>query len=100
MLNVHRIYKADVILQYERLTNIMHQLGKSRYHKKIMRDVERFKSRGQTYEKALRLALRRNHDLFYEIIDPVEEDVSESEEEDVNEDLKANEESTSGNEID
>ena len=65
-----------------------------------MRDVERFKSRGQTYEKALRLALRRNHDLFYEIIDPVEEDVSESEEEDVSEDLKAKEESTSGNEID
>ena len=93
---MYRVYKADVILQYERLTNIMHQLGKSRYHKKIMRDVERFKSRGQTYEKALRLALRRNHDLFYEIIDPVEEDVSESEEEseDANEDLKANDEST------
>ena len=62
-----------------------------------MRDVERFKSRGQTYKKALRLALRRNHDLFYEIIDNVEEDVSESEEEDVVETI---EESTSANEID
>ena len=98
--DMYRTYKADVILQYERLVNIMHQLGKNRHHKKIIRDVERFQSRGQTYEKALRLALRRNNDIFYEIIDSVEEDVSESEKEDANEDLKANEESTSGNEID
>ena len=94
---MYNIYKADVILHYERLLIIMHQLRKSRHHKKIVRDVERFQSRGQTYEKALRLALRRNHDLFYEIIDHVEEDISESEEEDVVETI---EESTSANEID
>ena len=95
--DMYHTYKADIILQYERLVNIMHQLGKSRHHKKILRDVERFQSRGQTYEKALRLALKRNHDIFYEIIDNVEEDVSESEEEDVVETI---EESTSANEID
>ena len=95
--DMYHTYKADIILQYERLVNIMHRLGKSRHHKKILRDVERFQSRGQTYEKALRLALKRNHDLFYEIIDHVEEDVSESEEEDVVETI---EESTSANEID
>ena len=56
--DMYKIYKADVLLQYERLVKVMQQLEKSG-HQKIMRDVERFENKGHTYEKALRLALKK-----------------------------------------
>ena len=85
--DMYKIYKADVILQYERLVKVMQQLEKSGQHQKIMRDVERFENKGHTYEKALRLALRKNDGLFYEIIDADNDaEPSEDEEEEASDD--------------
>ena len=81
--DMYKIYKAEVILQYERLVKVMQQLEKSGQHQKIMRDVGLFENKGHPYEKALRLALRKNDGLFYEIIyaDNDEETSEEDEEE-------------------
>ena len=52
-----------------------------------MRDVERFENKGNSYEKALRLALKKNDGLFYEIIDADNDaEPSEDEEEEASDD--------------
>lgn len=80
--DMHHIYKGDVALQYEQMLNNMHHLEKSRYHEKIMEDVEQFQE-NHPYEKALRLAIRKNKDLFYEIIDNVDIMSSDDDEEEM-----------------
>ena len=79
--DMYKIYKADIILKYERLVKVMQQLEKNGHHQKIMRDVDRFENKGHTYEKALRLALRKNEDIFYEIIDDNDAETSEDDDE-------------------
>ena len=62
--DMYRLYKAGVILRYERLIIIMKQLEDSKHHKKIMRDLNLFLNKGHTHEKALKLALRNTMIYF------------------------------------
>ena len=83
--DMYRLYKAGVILRYERLIIIMKQLEDSKHHKKIMRDLNQFLNKGHTHEKALKLALRKNDDLFYEILDKTDDESSDEEDSDEDE---------------
>ena len=82
---MYRLYKAGVILRYERLITIMKQLEDNKHHKKIQRDLTRFLNKGHMHEKVLKLALRKNDDLFYEILDKTDDETSDEEESDEDE---------------
>ena len=95
--DMYRVYKAGVILQYERLITTMKQLEDSKHHKKILQDLNYFLNKGHMYEKALKLALRKNDDLFYEIIDKTDDESSE--EDDSDEDEVTSDEDDSATEV-
>ena len=57
-------YKRELKDKYNQLLMWINGLEKSNYHKKILKDVERFNNSGSTYEKAVKLAIKKNHFIF------------------------------------
>ena len=78
----YNILKADVKIRYGNMLNLTQELSKDEHHRKIMQDVKHFVKKGYTYEGALALALKKNDDLFAEIVQYIGDD--EEEEKEVN----------------
>ena len=80
--DLYYILKTDVKIRYGNMLNLTHELLKDEHHRKIMQDVNHFVKRGYAYKDAIALALKKNDDLFVEIVQYIDDD--EEEEEEVN----------------
>ena len=80
--DLYYILKTDVKIRYGNMLNLTHELLKDEHHRKIMQDVNHFVKRGYAYKDAIALALKKNDNLFVEIVQYIDDD--EEEEEEVN----------------
>ena len=76
----YNILKADVKIRYGNMLYLTQELSKDEHHRKIMQDVKHFVKKGYTYEGALALALKKNDDLFAEIVQYIGDDEEEEKE--------------------
>lgn len=71
-------YMNDLKNEYKTLLMNIQGLEKSHYHEKILKAVELFEKSGNTYEKAVKLAIKKNNFIFDRMVESL--DVSDEEE--------------------
>ncbi len=90
--DMHAIYRKTIMSSYKRLLIYMNDMENSAYHKRIMKDIDRFENRGLTYHKAVKVALKKNKHVFDQILNQFEPDSDDSSEEEREEEQNAEDE--------
>ena len=88
-IDMHHLYKRDLIKNYKQLMINYYQLKPTSYQKHLMEYIDKYADRGMTREQAVQKAVRMNSLVFDDILSEV---AVESDKEDGKEDEPKNEE--------